>query len=98
MNVDFTTEARQDLFEAAEYYENRQQGLGKRFRNEISTVLNLAANAPLLWRERKAGYRRVNCPVFPYYIAYVIREEVLIVVAVAHGSREPGFWHGRLRE
>lgn len=25
MNVDYTTEARQDLFEAAEYYENREQ-------------------------------------------------------------------------
>lgn len=97
MNVDYTTEARQDLFEAAEYYENREQGLGKRFRHEIAGVLQTAASAPLLWRERKAGYRRVNCPVFPYYIAYVIREDCLVVVAVAHGSREPGFWHDRLR-
>ncbi|MEO8614397.1 MAG: type II toxin-antitoxin system RelE/ParE family toxin [Luteolibacter sp.] len=71
--------------------------LGRRFRDEIAGVLNTAASAPLLWRERKAGYRRVNCPVFPYYIAYVIREDFLVVVAVAHGSREPGFWHDRLR-
>lgn len=97
MNVDYTTEARQDLIDAAEYYENREQGLGKRFRDEIAGVLNTAASAPCLWRERKAGYRRVNCPVFPYYIAYVIREDFLVVVAVAHGSRKPGFWHDRLR-
>jgi len=97
MNVDYTTEARQDLFEAAEYYENREQGLGKRFRAEIAGVLNTAARTPLLWREREAGYRRVNCPVFPYYIAFVIREDFLVVVAVAHGSREPGFWHDRLK-
>lgn len=96
MNVDFTTEARKDLFEAAEYYENREQGLGMRFRDEIAAVLTAAARVPCLWRERKAGYRRVNCPVFPYYIAYVIREDFLIVVAVAHGSRKPGFWHDRL--
>ena len=95
--VDYTTEARFDLFEAAEYYENCQQGLGKRFRDEIARMLNAVASAPCLWRERKGGYRRVNCPVFPYYIAYVIREEFVVVLAVAHGSREPGFWRDRLK-
>ena len=97
MIVEFTSEARQDLYEAAEYYESRESGLGKRFRDEIAEVLKTMASAPCLWRERKAGYRRVNCPVFPYYVAYVIREDFIFVVAVAHGSRSPGFWHGRLQ-
>ncbi len=97
MIVEFTTEAKRDLFEAAEYYEDREVDLGKRLRDEVAEVLKTVASAPCLWREREAGYRRVNCPVFPYYIAYVIREECVVVVAVAHGSRNPGFWHDRLR-
>lgn len=97
MRVEFTSEARDDLFEAAAYYEAREQGLGVRFRDEVAEVLRTVVTAPLLWRERKGGYRRVNCPVFPFYIAYVIRDGVLVVVAVAHGSRRPGFWHGRLQ-
>lgn len=97
MIVEFTTEARRDLFEAAGYYEARERGLGKRLRLEIAALLVTVASSPFLWRERKAGYRRVNCPVFPYYVAYVVRGDFLVVVAVAHGSREPGFWQDRLK-
>ena len=61
-----------------------------------ATVIDGSITAPLLWRERPGGYRRVNCPVFPFYLAYVIRGDVLVVVAVAHASRKPGFWHERL--
>ncbi len=96
MRVEFTAEARDDLFDAADYYEDKEQGLGQRFRDQIAEVLRIVITAPYLWRERSGGHRRVNCPVFPYYIAYVIRDDALVVVAVAHGSRRPGFWHGRL--
>lgn len=96
MRVEFTTEARDDLFEAADYYEEKEPGLGHRFRDQIAEVLRVVITAPHLWRERPEGYRRVNCPVFPYYIVYVTRDDALVVVAVAHGSRKPGFWHGRL--
>ena len=51
---------------------------------------------PLLWRERPGGFRRVNCPVFPYYIAYFIRGNVIVIAAVAHGSRHPDYWKNRL--
>jgi len=69
MTAEYTSEARQDLFEAAGYVsESHENGLGKRFRDEIAGVLATVASAPLLWRERNGGYRRVNCPVFPYYI------------------------------
>lgn len=96
MDVEFITEAKTDLFEAADYYEEKEAGLGVRFREEIARTLHIMAGAPFLWREREAGYRRVNCPVFPFYIAYVVRNDVMVIVAVAHARRRPGFWHGRL--
>lgn len=96
MRVEFTTEAREDLFDAADYYESKDAGLGIRFRDQIADILKVVITAPYLWRERTSGYRRVNCPVFPYYIAYVVRDDALVVVAVAHSMREPGFWHTRL--
>ncbi len=51
---------------------------------------------PRLWREREGGFRRVNCPVFPYYIAYCIRSESIVVAAIAHQSRIPDDWQSRL--
>ena len=98
MEVEFTTEAREDLFEAADYYEAKEKCLGQRIRGEVAEILRTVSSAPYLWRESSAGYRRVNCPIFPYYIAYVIRDKCIVVVGVVHDSRKPGFWHDRLTE
>jgi len=96
MTLDFLPEASAELYAAAEYYESKQEGLGWRFRSEVLEVCGLIAQQPLLWRERPGGYRRVNCPVFPYYIAYFIRGELIVIAAVAHGHRQPGYWRQRL--
>ncbi len=94
--VELTSEAKEDLFEAVDYYEEKTRGLGKRLRDEVATILNTVSSAPYLWRERASGYRRINCPVFPYYIAYVIRDGTIVVVALAASRRKPGYWHARL--
>lgn len=96
MKLEFLPEARAEFFEAVIYYEKKQHGLGKRFRTEIVEVCSTILEHPLLWRERHDGFRRVNCPVFPYYIAYIIRSKVAVVAAVAHASRHPDFWKERL--
>ena len=96
MILDFLPEAAAELYEAAEYYESKQEGLGRRFRNEVLEMCGLIVQQPLLWRERSGGYRRVNCPVFPYHIAYFIRGDRIVVAAVAHGHRRPGYWKKRL--
>ena len=97
MNLKFLSEAQEELFEAAGYYESKEAGLGVRFRNEIAHVLEHVIADPYLWREHDGGYRRVNCPVFPYYIAYFIRQDAVIVAAVAHGHRRPEYWRKRIK-
>lgn len=95
MNYEFLAEARDEFGEAAEYYEGKEPGLGVRFRAEVERVVQRIVGDPFLWRERPGGYRRVNCPVFPYYVAYFIRAERIIIAAVAHGHRKPGYWRHR---
>jgi len=96
MNLEFLPEARRDIFEAVEYYESRKTGLGLRFRNEIAAMLNHIGSMPTLWRERPGGYRRANCPVFPYYIVYFIRGKSILVAAIAHDQMLPEFWKQRV--
>jgi len=95
MILHFLPEARDEFHEAALYYESKERGLGLRFRNEVARVIARIAADPLLWRERPGHYRRVNCPVFPYYMAYFIRGDVIVIAAIAHGHRRPGYWIGR---
>ena len=45
MKVEFTTEARDDFFEAAEDYESKEKGLGSRMRDEISKIIRTVAIA-----------------------------------------------------
>jgi plasmid stabilization system protein ParE len=95
MIVEFLEEAEAEIFDAALWYESKEIGLGKRFRDEVAIVIDSIATNPLLWRERSGGYRCVNCPVFPYYIPYVIRDNIIVIAAVAHDRRNPGYWKTR---
>ena len=92
MILEFLEEAELELFEAAEWYESKEKGLGKRFRDEVERVLDRIVEDPMLWRERSGGYRRVNCPVFPYYLPFFIRGQKIIIAAVAQDHRKPGYW------
>ena len=96
MNYEFLPEARDELWEAALYYASQEEGLGLRFRGEVAHVIQCILADPYLWRERAGGYRRVNCPVFPYYVAYFIRGETILIAAVAHGHRRPNYWKDRV--
>jgi hypothetical protein len=95
MIIEFLDEAEQELFEAALWYESKEIGLGIRFRTEVAHILDHIAENPLLWRERAGGYRRVNCPVFPYYIPFFIRGNKIIIAAIAHNHRKPAYWKSR---
>lgn len=97
MNLEFLPEARAEFYEAAEYYEDKESGLGKRFRAEIQEGCTMILNHPRFRREREGGFRRLNCPVFPYYIAYFVRGSMIVIAAVAHGSRHPDYWKRRLQ-
>lgn len=96
MTIEFLAEAREEFYEAVAYYELRQTGLGLRFAREIMKATVDMGNNPGLYRERPGGFRRMNLHVFPYYLAFFIRRESLIIAAVAHASRSPRYWRDRI--
>lgn len=96
MTLEILAEAERELVQAALWYEDRERGLGQRLRNEIAHGFSLILEDPLLWQLRPGGYRRVNLPVFPYYIAYFIPGDKIIVAAIAHERRKPNYWRKRM--
>ena len=71
-------------------------GLGARFRAEVESACGAIVQHPLLWRLRPAGYRRVNLPGFPYYLAFITEEQQALVISVAHCSRHPDYFRKRI--
>ena len=95
MTVRFVEEAQREFLDAISYYEEVCVGLGKRFKDEVDRYVLWISDHPHLPRLRTGEYRRVNLRVFPYYSPYVVRGDLLWVLAVAHGSRKPLYWISR---
>ena len=81
-----------EIREAAEYYEAEHSGLGNRFWLELDSHIRWISANPTVPRLRSGDYRRVNLKTFPYYIAYAIRDDSIVLLAVAHGFRKPEYW------
>ena len=97
MNFIVLPPARDEFREAILYYKEIDRELAVRFRNKGHRVIRRVVAGPILWRERPGGFRRVNCPVFPYYIAYIIRADLIVIVAIANGHSRPNYWRKRLK-
>ena len=68
---------------------------GQRFWDEIDQHIAWIAENPEVPRLRDGDYRRVNLSVLPYYIAYVVRDPVIWILAVARGHSLPEYWIDR---
>ena len=98
MNIQFVDEAQWEFLDAISDYEEARSGLGRRFKDEVDRCVLWIADHPELYRLRPGDYRLINLRVFPYYIPYIVREETLWVLAVAHASRKPHYWISRRGE
>ena len=96
MTLEFLPQAEQEAADAIMYYEQAEPGLGVRFRKEVESATSAILSHPLLWRQRPSGYRRVNLPGFPFYVAYDLRGERVRIIAIGHTARQPGYFHRRL--
>ena len=100
--VQFAPEVPDELAEAALWYEARRQGLGTEFLSEVETVLPLIRRRPRSFPllrdvDPMLEIRWALLPRFPYALVFLVREEELRVLAVAHAKRRPGYWLSRVR-
>jgi toxin ParE1/3/4 len=95
VTIRFVEEAQDEFLDAISYYEGARSGLGARFKATVDRDILWIADHPELYRLRPAGYRRINLRGFPFYIPYVVRGQILWVLAVAHSSRKPFYWISR---
>jgi hypothetical protein len=92
--------AAQEAVEAAVWYELQRPGLGTEFAGAVQAAFDLLEGevCPLLPATGAAGRRnvlRLMLRRFPYDIVVVARGGELLVLAVAHHSRRPGYWRDR---
>ena len=96
MAVRLRPEAKRDLKEACAYYEGKVRGLSdklmERF-NEAMVRIGKSPESPVIMQD---GIRKVSLRQFPYSIIYVVDAKEIVVLALSHHSRRPGWWDDRL--
>lgn len=81
--------------EAAAWYAERDPRVAARFAEELEAALNRAADAPHRWPIYLHGTHRVQLTRFPHLVVYREDATRILVVAVAHEKRKPGYWRKR---
>ncbi|MGH9122204.1 MAG: type II toxin-antitoxin system RelE/ParE family toxin [Acidimicrobiales bacterium] len=102
LTVGFDPAALDELQDAHDWYERENHGVGGEFLADLLEVLQNLADWPGLGPRiavprASSEFRRASLRRFPYGIVYVVLDDLLVVMAVPHNRRRPGYWCDRLR-
>ena len=87
--------ALEEALAATRWYLERDERVAEAFEVELSRAFDRIERVPETWPEHHHGTRRVLLRRFPYEVIYKIYSEVVLIVAVAHSKRKPGYWRHR---
>ncbi len=85
-----------DLVEAADWYDERELGLGDRFLSEMQALMMAVRDRPQTFHIESGQVRWAWRKPFPYKIYYTLVEDVVRVFAVLHSARSRRVWRKRL--
>jgi plasmid stabilization system protein ParE len=91
----FHPDAVQELEAAAQYYADIDGALAAGFVAEVHDAIVRAEMYPEAWPALALGVRRCQLRRFPYGIVYVPDKDAILILAVMHLHREPGYWQHR---
>ena len=91
-SLKFASRALREIGEAQEWYEMQSTGLGDEFIAAMELQLKRLEQAPLLYAEVIPDVRRALLPRFPYGLFYIMRDNLIHVLAVLHDARHPRQW------
>jgi toxin ParE1/3/4 len=86
----FRSEAESELQSAFEWYENRRNGLGGDFLLCIEEALDRVRRDPESFPAIYRSVRQVLVRRFPFAIYFTTSPKKIEIIAVFHGSRDPG--------
>jgi len=96
MKITFLEVAQIELGDAIGYYNCEVPGLGNAFLTEVLSALDRTGEFPEAWQQSSKRTRRCQTRRFPYGIIYQVREDEILVVAIANLHRKPEYWKERI--
>jgi toxin ParE1/3/4 len=95
-SYEFDPSAQAEYLDALRYYQ-QEGGMGATFEQAVHRgvdfILQHPEASPVVTRE---GARKRVLGRFPYNLYYTIEGDLVVIRAVAHQKRRPGYWADRL--
>ena len=89
--------ASEEFTEAVRWYESRRPGLGAELYDAVKATIESIERQPEIGATayEDAKSRRVLVTHFPYQVVYRLEDAEIVILAIAHLKRRPGFWKHR---
>lgn len=95
MRYVFHPEALSEYAEAVQYYTEQRIEVAQSFIDAIEDTVYRIRESPTRYIVIEEDVRRCMTRRFPYGILYTIEQDYILILAVMHCSREPGYWKSR---
>lgn len=97
MKLRVLTEAENEYNEALDYYIERSEEVANSFIVEFESAIDTILQSPQRWRGEQDGTRIYRLANYPYTLRYQEGEGFVLLIAVAHNRRRPGYWKKRYK-
>jgi toxin ParE1/3/4 len=95
MRYVFHPEALTEYAEAVQYYAEQRVEVAQAFIDAVEDAVYRIRESPTRYIVIDEDVRRCMTRRFPYGILYTIEPDYILILAVMHCSREPGYWKNR---
>jgi toxin ParE1/3/4 len=97
--VRYHPEALEEYEEAIKYYADIDRPLGTRCKKALQAARSKFRRRPMSYPlDDDTGCHEYAMPKLPYSVHYLVLDEHIWIVAVAHHKRKLGYWRRRLRD
>ena len=87
--------AEQDYAEALAWYAERSQRAARGFETEFERAIESISEAPRRFPSYDGKHRFYLMRRYPFQVIYREASVGILIVAVAHAKRRPGYWRDR---
>lgn len=93
--VKFHPEAESEMIEAARFYGDKQQQLGKRYLQSIKQATDKISLNPQIYKVIETDIRLCRVNTFPFALVFREMPDWVEIIAVMHTRQKPGYWRKR---